>query len=196
MESLVVTDAVSKTYGPRTVVDGVHLSVRAGEVHALVGENGAGKSTLANMIAGVVRPSSGSVRVDGRPLGGGGPRAARRAGVAFVSQELSLLGERTVVENVFTGQMPTRVPGIVSRSRMRTAFAALMQDTGLRLDPDRRVDGLNAVEQEFVEILRAVAAGAHLIILDEPTTATTPDQAELIYRLVGRLAERGVAIVL
>lgn len=196
MKTLLQVQDVTKAYGGRPVLQDVTLSFRAGEIHALVGENGAGKSTLAGIVAGAVRPTAGRIRLDDATADYTTPRGARQAGVAFVSQELSLLGRRSVLENVFTGRIPTSLPALVSPRRMRQRFTKLMEETGLVLDPDARVDRLNAVEQEFVEILRAVNGGARLLILDEPTTATTPDQAERIYRLVNRLAARGVTVVL
>ncbi len=187
---------LTKSFAGQTVLHDVALSFRPGQIHALVGENGAGKSTLANLISGNLRPDSGEIAVSGSPIHLTSPRQARQLGISFVTQELSLLPRRTVIENVYSGQMPTRVPGIVSRRRMRAQFSELLRATGLTLRPDAMVGQLNAVEQEFAEILRAVAGGARLLILDEPTTGPHPHQAEQIYELIRGLAQRGVAVVL
>jgi rhamnose transport system ATP-binding protein len=188
--------AVRKSYAGQAVLNGVSLSIAAGTIHALVGENGAGKSTLASIIAGANRPDSGSIHIDGKQVDISSPRSARQHGITFVSQELSLVPKRSVIENVFAGILPTAFPGIVSRPRMLRQFKELLGRTNLQLPADTLVEELNSVEQEFVEILRAVAGGARLIILDEPTTATTQDQADQIYQLMRDLAAAGVAVVL
>lgn len=187
---------ISKSFTGPTVLDRVSLSLLPGRIHTLVGENGAGKSTLMRIFAGVIRPDSGTITVDGQPVAIASPRAARKHGITFVSQELALVPGQTVAENVFAGRLPTSLPGIVSKRKMSREFAALCERTGVALPPGALVGDLSNVQREFVEILRAVAGGVRLLILDEPTTATTQNQADQIYALMRKLAAEGVAVVL
>ena len=187
---------IHKAYSGREVLRGITMSLLAGEVHSLVGENGAGKSTLARIIAGVSKQDRGEIRLHGQAVSLGSPRQARSQGIALVSQELCLVPRRSVVENVLAGQLPTWGPGLVSRRSARRAFEKLLSDSGLDLPADELVENLNPVQQEFVEILRALAGGVRLLILDEPTTMMTPDQVEMVMSLARRLAESGVAVVL
>lgn len=195
-QTLVDLVDVRKAYSGREVLRGITMSLLEGEVHSLVGENGAGKSTLARIIAGVTTKDRGEIRLHGRTVSLGSPRHARSHGIALVSQELCLVPRRSVVENVLAGQLPTWGPGLVSRRSAQRAFEQLMHDSGLDLPADELVENLNPVQQEFVEILRALAGGARLLILDEPTTMMTPDQAAMVMSLARRLAESGVAVVL
>lgn len=187
---------IHKSYAGREVLRGVTLTVRAGSIHSLVGENGAGKSTLARILAGVARPDRGRIELDGSPVELGSPRTARRNGIALVSQELSLIPKRSVIENVLAGQLPTTGFGLVSRRRMHDRFARLLEMTGVDLPAGRSVGELNQVHQEYVEILRALAGDARVLILDEPTTAMTRDQADKVLDLARCLARSGVAVVL
>lgn len=195
-QNLVDLVDIRKAYSGREALRGITMSLRPGQVHAFVGENGAGKSTLARILAGASRPDRGEIRIDGTAVSLASPRQARQRGVAMVSQELALVPRRPVIENVLAGQLPTWGPGLVSRRKMRQAFTSLLQFSGLELPPDELVEHLNPVQQAFVEILRALAGSARLLILDEPTTTMTGDQAELVLSLVRRLAVEGLGVIL
>jgi ribose transport system ATP-binding protein len=186
---------VAKRFGATVALDGVSLAVRPGEVHALIGENGAGKSTLMNVLAGAVRPDRGEMRLDGAPYAPGSPLAARRAGVALIHQELSLCPHLTVAENILLGVEPSR-GGWVDRGAMRArAIALLEQFNRPEIDPDRPVRTLSLAGRQVVEICRALAADARVLLMDEPTSAFQRDDTERLFALVRRLAGRGIAVV-
>jgi ABC-type sugar transport system ATPase subunit len=201
MAVLPVTDTVLRMRGIQKsflgvrVLHGVDLDLRPGEVHALMGENGAGKSTLMKVLAGVYQADAGTVELDGRPVSFAHPLAAQEAGVSTVFQEFNLLPERTIAENVFLGREPRR-RGLVDADRMRADTAALLAELGLdTLAPNRRVSTLSVAGQQIVEIVKALSYDARIISMDEPTAALADEEVELLYRLVGTLRERGVAIL-
>jgi ribose transport system ATP-binding protein len=186
---------VGKSFLGVRVLAGVDLEVRPGEVHAVVGENGAGKSTLMKVVSGVYAPDEGTVELDGVPRVFHGPRDAQRAGIGIVHQDFTLLPERTVAENVYLGHEPLR-RGFVDRSAMRTGTADLLASIGAgSLSPDARVGGLGVARQQVVEIAKALALDARLLILDEPTAALAEHEVEQLYALVRRLQERGIGVL-
>ncbi|ADD44299.1 sugar ABC transporter ATP-binding protein [Stackebrandtia nassauensis] len=192
---LVRLTGIRKSFLGNEVLHGVDLDVAPGEVHALVGENGAGKSTLMKILAGVYRPDAGGLEVDGQPVRFEHPLHAQRAGVATVFQEFNLLPERSVAENVYLGREPRRA-GLVDRRRMRRDTAALLEDLGVTgLSPSDRVGSLSVARQQVVEIVKALSYDAKVISMDEPSAALADREVELLYQLVKRLKERGVAVL-
>ncbi|MBD8080162.1 sugar ABC transporter ATP-binding protein [Cellulosimicrobium arenosum] len=186
---------IGKEFFGNSVLRDIDLDVRAGEVHALVGENGAGKSTLMKIIAGVHRPDAGSVELDGSAVTFASPLAAQHAGVSTVFQEFNLLPERSVAENVYLGREPRRA-GLVDRGRMHADTNRLLADLGLTgLESHQRVGSLSVAQQQIVEIVKAVSYDARFISMDEPTAALADQEVELLYELVRRLSGRGVAIL-
>ncbi|TDD97768.1 sugar ABC transporter ATP-binding protein [Jiangella asiatica] len=186
---------IDKSFLGVQVLRGIDLELRAGEVHALVGENGAGKSTLMKILAGVYQADGGSVELDGREVRFEHPLQAQHAGVSTVFQEFNLLPERTVAENVFLGREPRR-HRMVDAARMNADTAALLEDLGLTwLSPEARVRSLSVAGQQIVEIVKALSYDARIISMDEPTAALADEEVELLYRLIGTLRERGVAIL-
>ncbi|MEU6788726.1 sugar ABC transporter ATP-binding protein [Nonomuraea angiospora] len=186
---------IGKSFLGVRVLSGVDLDVAAGEVHAVVGENGAGKSTLMKIICGVHAPDEGTVEIDGRPVSFGHPLDAQRSGIAIIYQEFNLLPERTVAENVFLGREPVR-RGLVDRAAMETATARLLDELGENsFGPRDAVKRLSVAQQQVVEIVKALSVNARLVVMDEPSAALAEHEVELLYRLIGRLRERGVAVV-
>ncbi|MFF5207781.1 sugar ABC transporter ATP-binding protein [Streptosporangium sp. NPDC000396] len=186
---------IGKSFLGVRVLSGVDLAVAAGEVHAVMGENGAGKSTLMKILAGVHAPDEGTIEIDGRQVSFSHPLQAQRAGVAIIHQEFNLLPERSVAENVFLGREPTR-RGLVDRAAMDTAtrrlLAELGEDSFGPRDPVRR---LSVAQQQVVEIVKALSLDARIVVMDEPTAALAEHEVELLYRLVRRLQERGIAVL-
>ncbi len=195
---------VGKAFGATRALAGVDFEAGAGEVHAIVGENGAGKSTLMKVLAGVVAPDTGEVRLGGAPYRPRGPAEARRQGVALVSQELALCPHLTVAENVALGQEPTRF-GVVDRARVDGAARAALAEAGAdRIDPRARAGDLPLADRQLVEIARALvrwgdAPGApppaRVLILDEPTSSLGREDARRLFALVRRLRDEGLLVL-
>jgi ribose transport system ATP-binding protein len=186
---------VRKAFGATVAVNGVDLAVRPGEVCALVGQNGAGKSTLMGILSGVIRPDSGSMTLDGTDYSPRQPIEARRAGVAMIHQELSLAPHLSVMENIGLGLEPVR-RGVIEWRRMRaTAADALAQLGHPDIRPDAIVGDLSPAGQQLVEVARAIASGARVIVFDEPTSSLAHADVERLFALIRRLKAQGLAIV-
>ena len=191
---------ITKQFPGVRALDGVDFMLRQGEVHAIVGENGAGKSTLMNMLGGTLTPDSGSIELDGRAVSIAGPGESLRLGIGFVHQESNLLGNLTVLENVFLAREIKRA-GCLDRRAMRREILSVNERLGYRLDPDAMVGTLPLAEQQCVEITRALLARPRILILDEPTAALDDSEVpgvrevkditkdEVISMMVGRVLE-------
>lgn len=192
---LLALRGIGKSFLGVRVLDGVDLQVRPGEVHAVVGENGAGKSTLMKVVSGVHQPDEGTVEFAGTPRTFRSPREAQQAGIGIVHQELTLLPERTVAENVCLGREPLR-RGLVDRRAMLSHTAGLLASIGEgSLPPDTRVGRLGVARQQVVEIVKALALDARLLIMDEPTAALADHEVDQLYALVRRLQEHGIGVL-
>ncbi|MEE6281570.1 sugar ABC transporter ATP-binding protein [Georgenia sp. MJ170] len=186
---------ITKSFFGIRVLHGIDLEVYPGEVHALVGENGAGKSTLMKILAGVHPADGGTITLQGQQVSFSHPLEAQAAGVTTVFQEFNLLPERTVAENVYLGREPRRY-GLVDRAAMVRDTAKLLEDLGIEnISPYGKVRGLSVAEQQVVEIVKAMSFDARIISMDEPTAALADHEVELLYGLVRRLQERGVAVL-
>jgi rhamnose transport system ATP-binding protein len=185
----------AKSYGAvRALRDG-NLSLRPGEVRALIGENGAGKSTLVKVLGGVVRRDAGEMLVDGQPADFHSPHAARDAGIAVIYQEPTLFPDLSVAENVVMGFHPLGGLRRIDRGAMRKGVQGLMDRLGVRLDPDRPVRGLSIADQQIVEIAKALSFDARVLIMDEPTAALSGPEVERLFTVVKALREEGAAIL-
>ncbi|MFF5180525.1 sugar ABC transporter ATP-binding protein [Micromonospora sp. NPDC000316] len=192
---LLALRGIGKSFLGVRVLDGVDLDVAPGEVHAVVGENGAGKSTLMKIVSGGYAPDEGTVEFAGEPRAFRGPRDAQRAGVGIIHQEFNLLPERTVAENVYLGHEPVR-RGLVDRRAMLDRTTRLLASIGeTALPADARVGRLGVAQQQVVEIAKALALDARLLIMDEPTAALADHEVALLYGLVRRLQERGIGLL-
>ncbi|MEV0431304.1 sugar ABC transporter ATP-binding protein [Micromonospora sp. NPDC050495] len=186
---------IAKRFGGVLALDGVDVALRSGEVHALLGENGAGKSTLINILSGVITDYDGAVAVDGRPVRFTGPAAAQAAGIATIHQELDLVPALSVAENLVLGREPrTRLRTVDRRAMLRTAREQLDQ-LGADLDPRRPVGSLRVGEQQLVEIAKALALDARVLIMDEPTAALADAEVRRLFHTIDGLRGRGVAVV-
>jgi ribose transport system ATP-binding protein len=186
---------ISKRFGATVALDGVDLTVYEGEVLALVGENGAGKSTLMKVLSGVVLPDAGEMSLNGVPFMPRNPHDARRAGVAMVYQELSLAPHLTVAQNIMLGMEPVK-SGFIKRIELqRLAEEALEQLGHTDIKPNIRVDRLPIAVRQLVEIGRAVAIGANVLVLDEPTSSLSSDDTKRLFDLVRRLKRQGHSVI-
>jgi rhamnose transport system ATP-binding protein len=192
---LVEARDISKRFGGVQALVDVSVAITAGQVHGLVGENGAGKSTLAKVIGGVERPDSGELLVDGKQVSFHAPRDALDAGIATIAQEIALVPARTILENVMLG-IESNSAGVVRTGEVRKRFDELNERTGFGLQPLAVVRTLRTAEQQKVEILRAIARDARLLLMDEPTAALTRDETDRLLDTVRSLAAGGTAIVL
>jgi ribose transport system ATP-binding protein len=172
----------------------VDLAVGRGEVLALLGENGAGKSTLMKVLAGILRPDSGQLFLDGGPRRLESVRAAVACGIALIHQELNLVGNLNVGANVFLGREPHRL-GIVDRRTIRRESAAVLRVVGLDVSPDTPLDQLPIGQQQLVEIAKALSVQARLIIMDEPTSSLSAKETQTLFQVVRDLRARGVSVV-
>ena len=194
---LLVAEHVHKRYGGVHALRDAHLELRAGEVHALVGENGAGKSTMINILAGAVARDTGRVVLEGRDVNFASPADSQAMGIAVIHQELATLPTLSVAENVWMGggRMPVKGRWWLDRRTMEARTRALLDSVGLDVDPRALVRELGLAQQQLVEIAKALAAGARVLIMDEPTASLTEHEAVRLHGLTRRLRDQGTAIL-
>ena len=192
-EPLIRMQGITKSFAGVIANQDVDLEIRAGEIHALLGENGAGKSTLMNVLTGIYRPDAGGIRIEGRPCPLAGPRDAIAAGIGMVHQHFSLVRSFTVAENIHLGW--DRTPRIIRRRALAARTGELAGSLGLSVRPDARIDELSIGEQQRVEIIRVLARGARTLILDEPTAVLTPTEAQELFRTLKAFVARGNAVI-
>jgi ABC-type sugar transport system ATPase subunit len=192
--AFVELSGIGKRFSGLSVLADIELQVSPGAVHAIVGENGAGKSTLGKIIGGVYRPDSGTMRVAGEVVRFRAPASALGHGITVMQQEIALAPHLSVMQNVLLGREPQR-HGFVDRGAERREFAALLETTGFDLPANRPAGELPLAMQQQVEILRALARHARLIVMDEPTAALPAAAAERLRQVIRKLKESGVAIV-
>lgn len=184
---------VTKSFGGARILDNIDVDIPAGTVHALVGENGAGKSSLGKIIGGYYSPDEGEVEIAGRPVARFTPRDALGMGVAMIHQELQLAPALTVLQNVFLGRESARAGILVKGDAER--FAALERTCDFGIDPQAKVADLRIAERQKVEIMRAIARDAQVIIMDEPTSSLTEDEAERLHDVIRRLKSQGKTVI-
>ena len=193
--NLLEVRGVCKQFPGVKALDEVELQVRKGEVHALLGENGAGKSTLLKILSGALRADRGEVMLDGATLEPGEtPRERQRAGLVTIYQEFNLLPFMSIAENLYLGREPKR-RGFIDWAAMHDNSRALLTSLGLSADPRREVRHLSVAHQQIVEIGRAVARQAKLIVMDEPTAALGSREVEILHGVVRELKTRGVSFI-
>ncbi|MFC2250980.1 sugar ABC transporter ATP-binding protein [Labrys portucalensis] len=184
----------SKRYGPVTVLEGVDIDVRPGEVVALLGENGAGKSTISSIIAGLIQPTAGTMTWNGEPYAPASPADALARGIGLIHQEMRLLPDLTIAENVFVGRQPTK-SGRVDRAYMARRAAEQLHRLGLDVPTSTLVRHLRVAAQQQVEIAKALTLDAKLLILDEPTAALGGEETDHLFEQIERLKQEGMGFV-
>jgi galactofuranose transport system ATP-binding protein len=187
---------VDKAFGGVPALVKARLQLRAGCVHALVGQNGAGKSTLIKILSGALQPDAGSIRLDGAELRLPTPIAAQAAGIATIHQEISLVALRSVAENIFLGREPRRMGFWLDRPTLHRAASELLSRLGLSIDVTRALGSYNIATQQLVAIARAMGSQARLVIMDEPTSSLDEREVETLFGVIRRLKADGVCVVL
>ncbi len=188
-------DKIAKRYGGVRALEGVDLSVRAGRIHAILGENGAGKSSLIKCMSGVIQPDDGAMALDGRPVRFASPAAANAAGIVCIFQELSLVPDLSVADNILISNPPQRFGMIDRKAQRRMAEAALARAGAEGIHPMALVKDLPLSRRQLVEIAKALARNPRLLILDEATSALTAGDVTRVFRVLKDLRQQGLALV-
>jgi len=186
---------IGKRFPGVKALDDVNLTLRGGEVHALMGENGAGKSTLLKILTGIYACDDGVIEIDGLPIQPRDPRDAQRLGISIIHQELNQVPELSVYENFFLGHESRHRFGWLDRPAMREATCRWLAQVGLVLDPDRLLRGLRVAERQLLEIAKAISVDAKVLLMDEPTTALSGEEVRQMFEIIRKLRDRGMAIV-
>lgn len=186
---------VTKRYPGVLANDAVNLAMYPGRIHGLLGENGSGKSTIIKTLSGVQKPDSGEIRIHGRAVSFADPIEARAAGIATVFQEFSIVPTLSVAENIFLGRMPTGRFGLVDWDKVVSETVEILGRLGVEIDPEEIVGDLSVAQQQMVEIAKAVATGASLMILDEPTAALGLDEIAQLHALLRRMRDQGASLL-
>jgi ribose transport system ATP-binding protein len=192
---LVTMRGIRKSFGPVEVLHGVDFTISPGEVHVLAGENGAGKSTLINVLSGVFDDFSGELQVYGRPRRFADPLHAARTGIATIHQELSLIPTMSVSDNMFLGREAPGRYGTVDFGHQETESERVLSEVGIDTAPDTLVEELPIASQQLLEIARALARDASVIIFDEPTSALNDREVQFLFNRISELRDRGSGIV-
>jgi ABC-type uncharacterized transport system ATPase subunit len=186
---------ITKRFGPVIANDSISLTVEPGEIHALLGENGAGKSTLMNILYGLYQADEGQILVSDQPVSFSGPGDAIEAGIGMVHQHFMLVPVFTVAENVVLGNEPTGFAGQIHRAHAREIVRTISDRFGFDVNPDDRIEDLPVGTQQRVEIIKALARDAKVLILDEPTAVLTPKETDELMAIMRELASSGTSIV-
>src|SRR5580765_1638058 len=194
--SLLQLTSVAKSFGAVRALKGVSFDLRAGEIHALLGENGAGKSTLIKTLAGIYAPDAGDINMDGGPVDIASPADAARLGIRVIHQELALAPNLSVAENLFLGREPGRF-GLIDKVAIRRESAVRVKALGFDelSDVEARIETLPMALRQLVEIARALICDARVLVLDEPTTSLTAAETEALFRKLESLRSQGVGII-
>jgi erythritol transport system ATP-binding protein len=194
-EIILTTENITQIYPGTVALDEVSFNVRKGKVNVLIGENGAGKSTLMKILAGVQTPTRGRILLDGEEIQPRSPIEATHLGIGMIFQELNLCDNLSVVDNIFLAYEMTRRNGLIARRTQRKRASELLSKLQQKIDPDELVSDLRIGKQQIVEIAKALAQDVRILIMDEPTSALSADEVEVLFKVIRDLKSRGVAII-
>ncbi|MFJ7744879.1 sugar ABC transporter ATP-binding protein [Peribacillus sp. NPDC097295] len=186
---------IYKAFGQNKVLEGVHFSLEAGEVHALMGENGAGKSTLMNILTGLHKHDQGTITINGKEVSFKDSKEAEKAGLAFIRQELNIWPEMTVLENLFIGKEMVNAFGVLKTKQMKARATEIFKTLNISLPFDKEAGLCSVGEQQMIEIAKALMTDAEVIIMDEPTAALTDREIEKLFEVMKGLIKKGVSLV-
>lgn len=187
---------ITKKFGDFVANHNVNLTVHKGEVHALLGENGAGKTTLMNMLYGLLKPTSGTIKVNGKSLNIAGPNVAIKHGIGMVHQHFMLVQPFSVTQNIVLGNEPTGSFGLLDMRKAEEEVVQLSEQYGLTVDPKALIEDLSVGSQQRVEILKTLYRGAQILILDEPTAVLTPQEIQELASIIQKLTDSGKSIII
>ena len=192
---ILTAENITKVFPGTVALDDVSFNVRKGKVNVLIGENGAGKSTLMKILAGVQPPTSGKILLDGSEIRPQSPLEATRLGIGMIFQELNLCANLSVVDNIFLARETTRRNGLIARRSQKQRARELLSKLEQKIDPDELVGDLRLGEQQIVEIAKALVQDVRILIMDEPTSALSAAEVEVLFRVIRELKSTGVAII-
>ncbi|MCU0901375.1 MAG: sugar ABC transporter ATP-binding protein [Cypionkella sp.] len=195
MTDLVRLTGIEKRFPGVHALRQAQFDLRAGEVHALMGENGAGKSTLMKVLSGIYQPDGGRIEVSGQTVTVPGPRAAQTLGIGIIHQELALMNDLTVAQNIFIGREPRRSFGRLDEARLNADAAAIFAQMKVTIDPRAEVHSLSVAKQQMVEIAKALSFNSRILIMDEPTAALNEAETNELFAIIRRLKSEGVGVV-
>lgn len=185
---------IAKKFGHVQALKDITLTIRKGRVHTLLGENGAGKSTLMKILAGVYPPTQGTITLHGKQITINNPQHSRQLGIAIIFQELSLSNNMTVAENIYANNEPKRF-GIINDKKMDADCRALLAELGIPLNAQDIVGNMSIAHRQLVEIAKALSYPADIVIMDEPTSSLSDNEAEILFRIIDKLRQRGTAVI-
>ncbi|MEG1651471.1 MAG: sugar ABC transporter ATP-binding protein [Oscillospiraceae bacterium] len=188
-------DGISKSFPGVKALDNMRLTVYAGEVHALMGENGAGKSTLMNILCGAYSKDAGEIRIDGQPVNIKGIKSSVSLGISMIHQELNYVPALTVADNIFLGKELTASGTWMKKKDMLQEAQRLLDEMEVHLPADSKMYQLSVSQRQMVEITRAISNNARILIMDEPTSAITSEEVEILFRIIDKLKQKDVAII-
>jgi ribose transport system ATP-binding protein len=192
---VLIAENITKKFPGVTALDNVSLELHDGKVNAIIGENGAGKSTLMKILSGVYSEFEGRIIYKGNPVRFANPKEAEKTGIAIIHQELNLIPDLTITENIFLGRELTTSFGLLDKKKMRSATQLLLDRLKLNVSPDAVVASLKLGQQQVVEIAKALLTNAEVIIMDEPTSAISESEVEILFSIINELKQEKKAIV-
>ncbi|MDZ4392747.1 ATP-binding cassette domain-containing protein, partial [Cypionkella sp.] len=195
MTEVIRLSAIEKRFPGVHALRAAQFDLKAGEVHALMGENGAGKSTLMKVLAGIYAPDSGSISVSGAEVRIAGPRAAQALGIGIIHQELALMPDLTVAQNIFIGREPRSRWGLLDEAQINRDAEVIFAAMKVPLDPRAEVRSLTIAKQQMVEIAKALSFRSRILIMDEPTAALSDRETEQLFRIIEEQRDKGLAVL-
>lgn len=192
---LISMENISKSFPGVKALDQVSFQLKAGEVHALLGENGAGKSTLMKVLTGVYHKDEGVIKINGKEVDIADPKTAQELGISIIHQEFNLLPHLTVAQNIFIGREPRKVKGVLDEKKLNEDAKKILKRLDLALEPTDIVKDLSVAEQQMVEIAKAISVDSRVLIMDEPTAALTEGEVKKLFRIIKTFRDEGIGIV-
>lgn len=192
---LISMENISKSFPGVKALDQVSFQLKAGEVHALLGENGAGKSTLMKVLTGVYHKDEGVIKINGKEVDIADPKTAQELGISIIHQEFNLLPHLTVAQNIFIGREPRKVKGVLDEKKLNEDAKNILKRLDLALEPTDIVKDLSVAEQQMVEIAKAISVDSRVLIMDEPTAALTEGEVKKLFRIIKTFRDEGIGIV-